>query len=122
MVSDTVAPQSASVAASETNYDSLPSFERHVRRHGVGTDCHLPHPLAEERVAEDHLVLAGRQAADLELPIIAGDGEERVVEHVDRRTHPRVHVAAYRELLGFREPHLPRLAGSGHPEVESRVP
>src|SRR3954470_5247712 len=89
---------------------SLPFFERYVRRYDPRTDRHLPRPLAEERVTEHYLELAGRQARDLERAVGPRDGEERVVEHVDRRRHPRVYVAPHRELLGPGERHFARVA------------
>src|SRR5262249_52805474 len=40
-----------------------------------------------------HAYLADRHVLDLEGAVVAGDGDERVVEHPDRRVHPRVDAA-----------------------------
>ena len=57
---------------------------------GDGDRCRL---LAQLLVPGLDLVRARRQIGELELPVVAGDGIERVGDHHGVRRHPGVHVA-----------------------------
>src|SRR6185369_15039563 len=79
-------PGRPSALEGEVDLGGLARLDRHLLRLGL-----------ELLVVRLDLVVARRQALDLEGPVLLGDREERMVQDRDVGAHPGMHVAAHRE-------------------------